>query len=110
MKFNLKEKMKNYGFWTSLGAAVILFVQNLGNLFGFSVDSAIIDGIVSGLCGILVVLGIINNPKEGKWFADGTAKEGEQSSENEQDLDETKNQTTETTKIDASNDKTSEGE
>lgn len=56
---NIKEKFKNYGFWLSLSGAVVIFLQALG----FKIEQPIIDSIVKGFCGVLVVLGIITKPK-----------------------------------------------
>ncbi|MDD4211218.1 MAG: phage holin [Clostridia bacterium] len=67
---NLKEKMKNYGFWMSLTAAVILVLQTFGKTFGFSINDEAINSIVNSICGVLIVLGIISNPTSGKSFLD----------------------------------------
>jgi Bacteriophage holin. len=59
-----KEKLKNYGFWLSLTGAVVFFLQACG----IKVNVPLVDGAVSAFCGILIVLGIINNPNDGKFY------------------------------------------
>ncbi len=68
--FNLKNKVKNYGFWMSLTGAVILMLQTIGNYCGFSINSVAIESIITSICGVLVVLGIISNPEKGYGFSD----------------------------------------
>lgn len=68
--FNLKNKVKNYGFWMSLTGAVILMLQTFGNYCGFSINSVAIESIITSICGVLVVLGIISNPEKGYGFSD----------------------------------------
>ena len=62
---NLKAKFKNYGFWVSLIGAIIMFLQSIG--IDIAGDT---NEIVSGICSILVVLGIVSNPNSGKGFID----------------------------------------
>ena len=56
------KKFRNYGFWISLTGAVILLLQTVGKYFGFSVNSEMISEIVTCVCGILVLLGILIKP------------------------------------------------
>lgn len=55
----MTNKIKTTGFWLSLTGAIILVLQQLGQAFGFSVNSDIINGIVSAVCGVMVVLGVL---------------------------------------------------
>lgn len=59
---NLKYKVRTYNFWISLASAVLLFVRLIGQRFGFEIDGNAFMDIVTALCGILVVLGIITMP------------------------------------------------
>lgn len=59
---NLKQKMKTYSFWMALTGAVILVLQTIGKECGFSIDDKVITGIVSSVCGVFIVLGIISKP------------------------------------------------
>jgi len=56
---NLKEKFKSYGFIMAVTGAVIIFLQSLGSAFGFQFDEAKITYIVDGICGVLIVLGVV---------------------------------------------------
>ncbi|MGD9901009.1 MAG: phage holin [Spirochaetales bacterium] len=69
---NLKQKVKNYGFWISLAAALILVLQTIGEALGFKIDNELIMGIVTSVCGVFVVLGIISDPTSGSGYSDNT--------------------------------------
>lgn len=66
----LKDKIKNYGFWMSLTAAVILVLQTIGETVGFVIDDEAIVSIMASVCGMFVVLGIISNPESGSGYLD----------------------------------------
>ena len=51
----MKEKMKSYSFWISVAGAVVLLINNVGQAFGFSIDSKIASDVINGVCGILVI-------------------------------------------------------
>lgn len=55
----MKGKFKNYSFWMSVAGAVVLLLNNLGKVFGFSVDNEAFCSIVDGVCGVLVVFGVL---------------------------------------------------
>lgn len=59
---NIKEKMKSYSFWVSLTSAVVLVVKLIGQKYGLVIDDGFISDLVTSLCGILVILGIIVLP------------------------------------------------
>ena len=59
---NLKEKVKSYSFWVSLSSAIILILKVIGTQFGFSIDATLASDLITSLCSILVVLGIIVTP------------------------------------------------
>lgn len=60
----MNKNYKNFGFWTALAGAVVIFLNSLGQALGFSVESEIVYSIITGFAGILVVLGIVNMPKK----------------------------------------------
>jgi len=62
----MKEKMKSYSFWMSVTGAVVLLLNNLGKIFGFAVSSEQVVSVVDGICGILVIFGILTMPKKGE--------------------------------------------
>ena len=69
----MKNKIKSYGFWTALAGAVVVLVNALGQVFGFSVDNEIITNVIMSIAGVLVVLGVVTMPKG----EDGNQQEGE---------------------------------
>ena len=69
----MKNKIKSYGFWTALAGAVVVLVNALGQMFGFSVDNEIITNVIMAIAGVLVVLGVVTMPKG----EDGNQQEGE---------------------------------
>ena len=58
----LKERIKTYNFWVSLSSAIFLLLKVLGTQFGFKVDESLFSDLITSLCGILVILGIIVPP------------------------------------------------
>lgn len=64
---NIKSRLKNYGLWISIAA----FIPMLLKAFGKDVLPSNYNEIINGLLGILVMLGLINNPAtENKGFSD----------------------------------------
>lgn len=55
----LLEKMKSYSFWISLSGALIIFINCLGNIFGFKIDNSVVENVIMSFAGVLVVLGIV---------------------------------------------------
>lgn len=60
----MKNKFKNYSFWVALSGAVIIFVEAIGKLCGFTTDSDVINNVIMGFAGVLVVLGVVTSPTE----------------------------------------------
>ena len=58
----LKDRIKTYNFWVSLSSAIFLLLKVLGTQFGFRVDESLFSDLITSLCGILVILGIIVPP------------------------------------------------
>ena len=70
-----KSKWQNYGMWVSLTAAILLAVQAVGAIFGFTITPEQYEEVVAavnGILGVLVVLGIVSNPEAGRGFTDET--------------------------------------
>jgi len=63
---NLKNKLKNYGFWVSLISAVMMIIQ----AFGLNIDIPVLKEALISICGLFVMLGIISNPEKGKGYKD----------------------------------------
>lgn len=58
----LKDRIKTYNFWVSLSSAIFLIIKVLGNQVGFKVDENLFSDLITSLCSILVILGIIVPP------------------------------------------------
>ena len=56
------KKLKSYNFWVRLASAVILILRIILAKFGYELDSAMVIDIATLIAGLLVVLGIINEP------------------------------------------------
>lgn len=63
---NWKVRVKNKAFWVALVPAVILVVQLVAGLFGWSIDLTNISGklvaIVDAVFAVLTILGIVQDP------------------------------------------------
>ena len=55
----MKNKIKSYSFWTALAGAVVIFLNALGDCFGFSIDNELVSGLIMSIAGLLVVFGIV---------------------------------------------------
>ncbi len=66
MTINWKVRMKNKNFWLTLIPAVLLLAQVVAAVFGYTLDFADLNGkllaVVDALFGVLVILGIVNDP------------------------------------------------
>lgn len=59
----MKKMIKSYKFWTALAGALGLLSVSIAKVFGFTISSALIEDAIMALCGVLVVLGIVQKPK-----------------------------------------------
>lgn len=63
---NWKVRIKNKTFWLTLIPAALLLIQAVAAVFGFTLDlSALGDkllAVVNALFGVLVILGVVNDP------------------------------------------------
>ncbi|MEG1581937.1 MAG: phage holin, partial [Clostridia bacterium] len=57
-------KFKSYNFYISLVSAIMLIVTALSKYFGFEIDPNIVIEIMTGICSVFVVLGIITLPSK----------------------------------------------
>lgn len=60
------KKYKNYGLWVAVSSLAFMTIQDAGLQITPGQYNAYVDSIL----GILILLGIISNPKEGKGFGD----------------------------------------
>ncbi len=68
------ERFKNYGLWLSVASLLLMVLQDVG----VNITPEKFNAYVQAILGILVLLGIVSNPKEGKWFNDVNNKGDEQ--------------------------------
>jgi len=67
-----KARLKNYGLWVSVAA----FIPMLLEAMGVNILPQNYEEIVKAFLGVLVLLGLINNPTtEQKWFKDDKSQE-----------------------------------
>ena len=69
---------KNYSFWTAFAGAVVIFLNALGDLLGFSIDNEVITAVITGFAGVLVVLGVVTMSEQD---AKGNKKENQEDKE-----------------------------
>ena len=82
-------KVKTTGFWISLASAIVLVVQALANAFGFKCDAKYVNEIVTSVCGVLVVVGVLiptNNKKDDLMVVDDDFENFDEDLEQENDL------------------------
>ena len=82
-------KVKTTGFWISLTSAIVLVVQALANAFGFKFDAKYVNEIVTSVCGVLVVVGVLiptNNKKDDLMVVDDDFENFDEDLEQENDL------------------------
>ena len=59
----MKNKFRTYSFWMSVCAAVVLIINNVAKVAGFSFDNETFMAIIDGICGVLVVFGVLTMNK-----------------------------------------------
>lgn len=64
------KRWQNYGLWVAAASLLFMVVQDLG----FHITSEKWNSYADLILGILIMLGIISNPKEGKWYNDENKK------------------------------------
>jgi uncharacterized membrane protein len=63
----MDNRYKNYGLWISISSLIFLFLQEIG----IQITPEKFDVYVNMILGILILLGIINNPEtKNKGFGD----------------------------------------
>lgn len=77
------KKFRNYGFWTALSGALVLFLKTLGDACGFSIQQETISNLVMALAELLVVFGIVTMPKNSEDEAKNSDDKKEETEEEE---------------------------
>lgn len=62
-------RIKNKNFWLAIIPAVLLLVQTVAAVFGYSLDFGELGNrliaVVNAVFGVLVILGVVNDPTTG---------------------------------------------
>ena len=83
----MKNRIKSYSFWTALSGAVVIFLNALGDLFGFAVQDELVSGLVMAVAGILVVFGIVTMPSNDSTNDDNATNEDSEEDNTQDDED-----------------------
>lgn len=63
---NWTVRIKNKNFWLAVIPAVLLLIQTVGAVFGYTLDVGDIGNrliaVVNAVFGVLVILGVVNDP------------------------------------------------
>lgn len=63
---NWKVRLKNKNFWLAVIPAVLLLVQTVAAVFGYTLDFGDLGNrlvaVVNAVFGVLVILGVVNDP------------------------------------------------
>ena len=63
---NWKVRIKNKNFWLSIIPAVILLIQAIGQVFGYTLDFGVLSGrlldVVNAVFVVLAILGVVTDP------------------------------------------------
>lgn len=66
MGINFKARVKNKAFWISFIPAVLLLIQVVASVFGFTIDLGDLDqkllAVVNALFAVLALLGVVVDP------------------------------------------------
>lgn len=66
MNINWQVRIKNKAFWLAVIPAMAIFVQAVGKLFGFTIDTTTtvenLINIVNALFVLLVIVGVVSDP------------------------------------------------
>ena len=71
---NWKVRIKNKAFWTFIIPAVLLLIQAIAELFGYTIDLSVIGekmiNVVNALFVVLVGIGVVNDPTTKGFISD----------------------------------------
>lgn len=63
---NWKVRMKNKNFWVALIPAILLLIQAIASVFGFTIDFTDLSGkllaVVNAVFTVLAIVGIVTDP------------------------------------------------
>ena len=66
MKINWTVRIKNKAFWVAITPAVLLLIQVVAALFGFTLELGVLGSkllaVVNAAFAVLTILGVVNDP------------------------------------------------
>ena len=66
MKINWKVRLKNKAFWVAIIPALLLVIQTVAALFGFTLDLGDLGNkllaVVNAVFSVLVIIGVVTDP------------------------------------------------
>lgn len=66
MKINWKVRLKNKAFWVSIIPAVLLLIQVIASVFGYTLDFGDLGNkllaVVNATFGVLAIVGVVTDP------------------------------------------------
>lgn len=60
----MKNKLKTTSFWLGVSGAVVVLLEAISDLFGFSVSSSEVESVILSICAILICLGFVTKKTE----------------------------------------------
>lgn len=90
---NFFKNMKSYKFWVNLSAALIIFLNALSKPLGIQIENQIVEDVILGFAGVLVVLGLVS--KNEKTQSEIEVKPDEDVAKTEDETEENINKPTE---------------
>ena len=82
----LKDRMKTYNFWLSFASALYLLIHQIGKKFGFNVDESLYNEVITSICSVLVLFGIIVPQKVVKTFEEDIYEVSDENDETKQEI------------------------
>lgn len=66
MKINILVRLKNRAFWVTIIPAILLLIQCVASVFGYSLDFGMLSdkliAVVNAVFAVLAILGIVTDP------------------------------------------------
>ena len=66
MKINLKVRLHNKTFWLAFIPAILLLIQVVANVFGYTLDLGELGNklieVINAVFGVLTILGVVTDP------------------------------------------------
>ena len=92
------KKYSTYAFWVALASSLVVFLDDIANIFGININTTSVENLILSFCGILVALGIINKSENSSnsddddiMISDNTINEEENDASKMNDFDNTNN-------------------